>query len=65
MNRQEAEEHFRRDITYPITAEGIYELYDNLRHFTPADRKWVNENVPPGVYATPEEAIRAVTWGRN
>ena len=65
MNRQEAEEHFRRDITYPITAEGIYELYDNLRHFTAADRKWVNENVPPGVYMTPDQAIQAVRWGRN
>ncbi|GEM_PF-2517961 len=65
MNREQVEEHFRRDTTYPITAEGIRELWDNLRHFTAEERSWVREHVPPGVYANPEAAIRAVRWGRN
>ena len=65
MNLEQAAEHFRRDITYPITAEGICELCDNMRHFTTEDRKWISEHVPPGVYATPEDAIRAVLWCRN
>ncbi len=64
VNREKAEEHLRRDITYPITAEGIRELYDNMRHFTAEDREWVR-HVPPGIYRTPEEAIQAVRWGRN
>ena len=65
MNREKAEEYFRRDIWYPITAEGICELCNNMRHFTAEDRKWVNEHIPPGIYATPEQAIGAVEWGRN
>jgi hypothetical protein len=65
LNREQAEEHLRRDVTYPITAEGIRELYDNMRHFTAEDREWVRKVVPPGVYMTPEDAIRAVRWGRN
>jgi len=65
MNRQQAEEHLRKDIWYPITADGICELCDNMRGFTAEDRKWINDHVPPGVYETPEQAIHAVTWGRN
>jgi hypothetical protein len=65
VNREQVEEYFRRDIWYPITAEGICELSDNLRHVTAADRQWINEHVPPGIYSSPEEAIRAVKWGRN
>lgn len=65
MNREQMEEYFRRDIWYPITAEGICELCDNLRHVTAADRQWINEHIPPGVYKTPDDAISAATWGRN
>lgn len=65
MNLDQAEEHFRRDITFPTTAEGIHELYDNMWRFTAEDREWVRKVVPPGVYMTPEDAIRAVRWGRN
>jgi hypothetical protein len=65
VNREQVEEHFRRDITYPNTAEGICELCDNIIRFTAEDREWINKHVPPGVYQTPEQAIRAVEWGRN
>ncbi|HTW91152.1 MAG TPA: hypothetical protein VMH22_05530 [bacterium] len=65
VNRQQAEEHFHRDITYPITAEGICELCDNMIRFTAEDREWISKHIPPGVYETPEQAIRAVEWSRN
>jgi hypothetical protein len=64
MNREQFEEHFRFDTTYPITAEGIHELWENLRHLTAEERTWAREHVPPGVYACPEDAIRAVRWGK-
>lgn len=65
MNREQAEEYFRRDVWRPITAEGIYELSGNFRHVTTADRQGINEHLPPGIYRTPEDAIPAVKWSRN
>jgi hypothetical protein len=65
VNREQAEGHFRRDVWYPITAEGIKEVFDNMSHFTPEERNWMSEHVPPGVYANPEAAIRAVEWGQG
>jgi hypothetical protein len=65
MNREQAEIYLRIDITYPITADGICELCDNLRHITAEEREWVARHVPPGVYLTPDDAIRAVRWNRN
>jgi hypothetical protein len=63
VNRQKAEEHFRKDVWYPITAEGIKEVFDNMAHFTTEERNWMIEHVPPGIYANPEDAISAVQWG--
>jgi hypothetical protein len=65
LNREQAEEYFRKDVWYPITADGISELSDNFKHVTAADRQWINEHLPPGLYRTPEDVIRAVRWSRN
>jgi len=65
VSREQMEEYFRRDVWYPNTADGICELCDNMRHFTAEEREWVNNHVPPGIYGTPEEAIRAIEWSRN
>jgi hypothetical protein len=49
--------------TWPATKEDIVQACSNMSDIPETERRWVQENMPEGLYHTPEEAEMALQHG--
>jgi hypothetical protein len=61
---KELSTHLQEHIkTLPATKEDIVKACSNMSDITEQERRWVNENLPEGLFHTPEEAEMALQHG--
>lgn len=52
--------HAKRDIRYPVTKDQFMKACNNLSDVPPADKEWLDKNLPDRTYNNPNEVFSAL-----
>lgn len=58
-------QHLKSHQSYPATREELVAECDSLSDFSEADKKWFENNLPKGVYNSPDEVMQALGMLQN
>lgn len=55
-------EHLKTHQTYPATSQDLIKACEDLKDFSPEDKKWFMQNLPDKTYDSADEVIKALGW---
>jgi hypothetical protein len=60
MGRRELTEHIQSHVQYPATRTELVEACSHMAHVPESTRKWAEDNLPDGTYASAEDVLHAL-----